>query len=177
MSKNEGKKFEDDWKKSFSKFDSYFFRIKDSASSFSGGSSSFTRTNPYDCFALFDGLFFPMELKSTKGTSFSFETENAGKGNKLIKLSQIYGLYEVSKFKNVYSGFIFNFRKNNHTYWLDIKNFMRFYQNTNKFSINENDIVNYNGILVQSKILRVRYTYDVEKAFKEIIERGGVENE
>ena len=75
MAQNEGKKFEEDWKNSFKKVNAYFFRIKDSAASFSGGNSSFTRSNPYDCFVLYEGYFFPMELKSTKGTSFSFEKE------------------------------------------------------------------------------------------------------
>ena len=83
MAQNEGKKFEEDWKNSFKKVNAYFFRIKDSAASFSGGNSSFTRSNPYDCFVLYEGYFFPMELKSTKGASFSFEKEGSGNGNKL----------------------------------------------------------------------------------------------
>lgn len=169
MAQNEGKKFEDDWKKSFAKLNAYYFRIKDSASSFSGGNTSFTRNNPYDCFALYDGFFFPTELKSTKSTSFSFEKEGSGKGNKMIKLSQIYGLEEVSRFKNVYAGFIFNFRDVQHTYYLDIKNFMEFYNDTNKFSINEKDIMNYKGVLIECKLLKVRYRYNVEKLLNELI--------
>lgn len=169
MAQNEGKKFEEDWKNSFKKVNAYFFRIKDSAASFSGGNSSFTRSNPYDCFVLYEGYFFPMELKSTKGTSFSFEKDGSGNGNKLIKLNQIHGLEEVGQFKNVYAGFIFNFRNTNNTYYLNIKNFMDFYNNTSKFSINEKDVIEYNGVLVDSKILKVRYRYDVEKLLKQII--------
>ena len=30
MAQNEGKKFEEDWKKSFAKLNAYYFRIKDS---------------------------------------------------------------------------------------------------------------------------------------------------
>ena len=143
MAQNEGKKFEEDWKNSFKKVNAYFFRIKDSAASFSGGNSSFTRSNPYDCFVLYEGYFFPM--------------------------SQIHGLEEVDQFKNVYAGFIFNFRNTNNTYYLNIKNFMDFYNNTSKFSINEKDVIEYDGVLVDSKILKVRYRYNVEKLLKQII--------
>lgn len=169
MAQNEGKKFEEDWKKSFAKLNAYYFRIKDSAASFSGGNTSFTRTNPYDCFVLYEGFFLPMELKSTKGTSFSFDKEGAGNGNKLIKLSQIHGLNEVSQFKNAKAGFIFNFRDVHRTYYLDIVNFMNFYNNTSKFSINEKDIVEYEGVLIESKLLKVRYRYNVEKLLNELI--------
>ena len=110
-----------------------------------------------------------MELKSTKGTSFSFEKEGAGNGNKLIKLSQIHGLNEVSQFKNAKAGFIFNFRDVHRTYYLDIINFMRFYNNTSKFSINEKDIIEYEGVLIESKLLKVRYRYNVEKLLNELI--------
>lgn len=169
MAQNEGKKFEEDWKKSFDKINAYFFRIKDSAASFGGGNTSFTRSNPYDCFVLYEGFFCPMELKSTKGTSFSFEKEGSGNGNKLIKESQIFGLYEANKFKNVRAGFIFNFRDVYNTYYLDINNFMEFYNSTNKFSINEKDIIEHKGVLVENKLLKVRYRYNVEKLLQQII--------
>ncbi len=169
MPKNEGKRFEEDWKKSFSKTDAYYFRIKDSATAFSGGRTSFTCNNPYDCFALYDGYFIAMELKSTKSTSVSFEKEGSGSGNKMIKLTQINGLNEVSGRKNVRAGFIFNFRNTAHTYWLDIANFNEFYESTSKFSINENDIVEYNGVLIDSRLLKVRYTYDIESFLKYLI--------
>lgn len=169
MAQNEGKKFEEDWKNSFAKLHVYYFRIKDSAASFSGGNTSFTRTNPYDCFVLYEGFFLPMELKSTKGTSFSFEKAGAGNGNKLIKLSQIHGLNEVSQFKNTKAGFIFNFRDVHRTYYLNIVNFMNFYNNTSKFSINEQDVIEYEGVLIESRLLKVRYRYNVEKLLNELI--------
>lgn len=169
MAQNEGKKFEEDWKNSFAKLHVYYFRIKDSAASFSGGNTSFTRTNPYDCFVLYEGFFLPMELKSTKGTSFSFEKEGAGNGNKLIKLSQIHGLNEVSQFKNAKAGFIFNFRDVHRTYYLNIVNFMNFYNNTSKFSINEQDVIEYEGVLIESRLLKVRYRYNIEKLLNELI--------
>lgn len=169
MAQNEGKKFEEDWRKSFAKVNAYFFRIKDSAASFSGGNTSFTRNNPYDCFVLYDGNFIATELKSTHGTSFSFEKEGSGSGNKMIKLSQINGLADVSNYKNAYAGFIFNFRNVSRTYFLDIKSFMEFYNSTTKFSINEKDIIEYKGVLIESKLLKIRYRYNVEKLLNDII--------
>ena len=168
MAQNEGKKFEEDWKRSFDNINAYFFRIKDSAASFSGGNTSFTRNNPYDCFVLYEGYFFPMELKSTHGTSFSFEKEGSGNGHKMIKRTQIEGLYNVSQYMNVCAGFIFNFREKN-TYFMDIKKFIEFYNNTSKFSINEGDIIEYKGILVDSKKLKVRYRYNVEQLLADLI--------
>lgn len=169
MAQNEGKKFEEDWKKSFEKINAYYFRIKDSAASFSGGNTSYTRSNPYDCFCLYEGYFFAMELKSTEGSSFSFEKEGAGNGNKLIKLSQIEGLNDVNSFKNAYSGLILNFRKSKNTYWLNIKDFLLFYNNTEKFSINEKDVISNNGILIDSKLLKVRYRYNIKKILDKLI--------
>ena len=172
MTKNEGKKFEEDWKNSFKNINAYFFRIKDSAAAFSGGNSEFTRNNPYDCFVLYNGYFIATELKSTKLSSFSFEKDGAGNGHKLIKKSQIDGLYEVSNFKNTKAGFIFNFRNTIHTYFLDIKYFYKFYLDSEKFSINEKDVIEYKGVLIDSKKLKVRYRYDVEKLLNNIIIEG-----
>ncbi len=171
MQKNEGKRFEEDWKKSFGKVNAYYFRIKDSATAFSGGHTSFTCNNPYDCFALYEGHFVAMELKSTKSTSFSFEKEGSGNGNKMIKLTQINGLDEVSRMKNVRAGFIFNFRNVAHTYWLDIANFKEFYESTSKFSINEKDIVEHNGVLIDSRLLKVRYSYSIEPFLNHLISK------
>lgn len=169
---NEGKRFEEDWQNSFKKVDCYFQRIKDSATSFSGGQTSFTSSNPYDCFALYDGIFVPMELKSTEGTSISFEKEGSGKGNKMLKLHQIKCLELICKQKNVYAGFVFNFRKTHNTYWIDIRDFLKFYNETEKFSINENDAILHNAIKIDSKLLKVRYRYDVIKILQDIKERG-----
>jgi len=72
MNMNPGKQFEKNFANSVPK-DVYFMRIKDSANNFTRTSSSaFATSNPFDCFMLYDGNFIPIELKSTKGTSFSF---------------------------------------------------------------------------------------------------------
>lgn len=166
---NAGKVFENNWKESFKKIDAYYFRIKDSASAFNNGNSSFTRSNPYDCFSLYNKYFFAMELKSTKGSSFTFEKDGSGKGNKMIKKNQIDGLNDVINFKNTFAGFIFNFRSDNLTYWMNIKDFIEFYNNTDKGSINKDDIKKYHGILIKSKKLKVNYRYDIKLLFDNLI--------
>lgn len=166
---NDGKKFEEDWKNSFKKVNAYYFRIKDSASSFGGGNTSFTRSNPYDCFCLYEGYFIAMELKSTQSTSFSFKRHKDDKG-KMIHLNQIVGLEDVIRIKNTYAGFIFNFREKE-TYWLSIQDFINFYNNTDKISINEKDIIKCNGLLIQKNKLKVRFRYNIQNMLDTLINR------
>ena len=46
---------------------------------------------------------------------------------------------------------------------------MEFYNSTTKFSINEKDIIEHKGVLVENKLLKVRYRYNVEKLLQQII--------
>lgn len=174
---NAGKIFETDWKKSVDTDKIYFNRVKDSASSFGQDSSQtrFTLNNPYDCFAFYNFHFFPMELKSTKNTSISIQRTKQDKG-KMIKLNQIVGLTEASKYEGIYAGFIFNFRSENNTnntYWLNIKNFNKFLENTNKKSINEKDVIEYCGIFIDSQIKKVHYKYDIEELLSFLVYHKG----
>ena len=101
----------------------FYLRLKDSASSFKQDSCAtrFTLQNPYDIL-LFDTIsLYTFELKSTDGTSFSFQREN-DKSSKMIKFHQIKGLLNANEYANVYSGFVFDFRKSE-TYFLRISNF------------------------------------------------------
>lgn len=165
---NEGKIFECYWKKSIPD-DVYYLRIKDSASSFGQDSekSRFTPKNPYDCFVFYNGFLFPMELKSTEGTSISIQ-RNRDEKSKMIKLNQIEGLTEANKFNNIISGFIFDFR-GSETYWISIDNFKDFIENTDKKSINEKDVIKYKGIIISKSKKRTRYTYDIKKLLTDII--------
>lgn len=168
LSKNEGKEFEKSWKDSMPE-DVYYLRLNDGASSF-GQDSAYTRftpSNPYDCFAFYNGFFLPMELKSTKSSSISIQREKTEKG-KMIKINQINGLCKASKFDNIFAGFVFDFR-GSETYWMDISNFMEFLSDTEKKSINEKDVIKYKGILINKKIKRSRYTYDISKLLYNVI--------
>jgi recombination protein U len=168
---NEGKKFEEDFKKSIDEDKIYFYRLRDSGSAFGNGNDScrFSTSNEYDCFIYLQPNFFPFELKSTQGTSMSIQKDKTEK-SKMIKLHQIEGLTRASKYEGIYAGFILNFRDIEHTYWLDIKDFNRFNETTDKKSINEKDIVESGGILIPQEKKKVRYRYFINKMIEMIRE-------
>ena len=163
---NPGKNFENNFSKSVPD-DIYCLRIKDSASSFSPNSKSrFTSNNPFDFLVFYDGILFPLELKSTKYKSFSIQTSEEEK-NKEIKYHQIQSLKEANKYENIISGFILDFRENK-TYWIYIEDFLLFLKENNKKSINTSDIEKYNGIEISKKKLRINYRYDIKKMIIDI---------
>jgi len=163
---NSGKIFELAIKKSIESVpDCYYYRIKDSASSFNpteGTGLRFTPSNDYDCFMYFYPHFYPLELKSSKSTAFSFQTEK-GQSGKNIKISQINGLLKASQTTGVKAGFMFNFAEIEKTYWQNITDFYKFYKSTTKKSINENDIIEHGGVLIEQKLKKVNYSYDIAK--------------
>lgn len=163
---NPGKNFENNFSKSIPD-DIYCLRIKDSASSFSPNSKSrFTSNNPFDFLVFYDGILFPLELKSTKYKSFSIQISEEEK-NKEIKYHQIQSLKEANKYENIISGFILDFRENK-TYWIYIEDFLLFLKENNKKSINISDIEKYNGIEISKKKLRINYRYDIKKMIIDI---------
>jgi len=168
--KNQGKIFEDSFRDSIDQSKIYYYRLRDSASSFGGGNDSlrFSIKNDYDCFLYLYPNYYPCELKSNQGTSFSIQKEKEEKG-KDIKLHQIEGLTKASNYNGIYAGLILNFRTVEHTYWLDIKAFNEFNKNTIKKSINEKDIIEYGGVLIGQRKKKVRYSYDIDKMIEDIV--------
>lgn len=169
---NTGKVFEQSFKKSVDESKIYFIRLKDSPASFGQDSSKvrFTADNPYDNFCFYERTLFPLELKSTKSTSFSFQKNKKEKG-KNIKLSQIEGLTKASQYNGVYAGFVFNF-DNGETVWMNIKDFNNFYNATIKKSINYQDILQYDCVIIEKHLLKVNYRYEITKFLEEIIKKG-----
>lgn len=166
---NPGKKFEQNFANSVPK-EVYFMRIKDSANNFTRSSrSSFATSNPFDCFMLYKGFFLPIELKSTKGTSFSIQSDKLEDG-KDIKYHQIKSLERAQYFENVIAGFVLDFRESN-TYWISINDFTNFVSNTTKKSISEKDALSHNAILVNKTLMRVNYKYDIGGMLNNIIVR------
>lgn len=174
--KNEGKKFEEDFQKSIPS-NCLIIRLRDSAQSFSMDSSKlrFSLKNPCD-FIMFDSIkriFYTLELKSTKGKSFSFENIKLGKDQpkKEIHVHQIVGLDKFSKFDNVVSGFIFNFRnennKNQATYFQSIQDFMKMTSEINKKSFNINDLLKYNTIEIKGNKKISRYSWYLDVFLKD----------
>ncbi len=154
---NEGKIFEQQFKASIPK-DVFYFRIKDSPPDFNNDNPNirYTPKNDYDAIVYKEPIMMPLELKSTSGTSFSFTGKTP-----MIKEHQIKALTQAAEYSGVVPGFIFNMRKYPNTYFLHINDFNRFLNETNKKSINKQDIIDYGAVEIIGVIKKVKYKYDV----------------
>lgn len=165
--KNDGKKFEDNFRKSIIQRGYWYYRLKDSAQSFNTKSTlRFSLKNPYDCLIYTGKNLFTLELKSTKGTSFSFPPINELKSNNtyMIHKHQIDGLINSSKYENIIAGFVLDFRESsNNTYFWSVSDFLKFTNSSNKKSFNEKDVVINNGILINKILKRTTYDYNIDK--------------
>lgn len=175
MTKNAGKEFENQWKESFSKTPYLFVRLVDANKWVNSEESRFTPQNPYDSFQHTIPFAFTLELKSTNGTGFSFNPKKPYEKPKtkktlMIKPNQVKELLKTSEKEGVISGLILNFRprklKNktteNATYFIHIKDFVKFAEENDKSSINEEDCKHI-GLLIEQKIKKVKYTYNIMK--------------
>lgn len=158
---NDGKIFETSFKESVPK-DMYYLRLKDPASSFGDKGNKtlrFSVSNPFDILLFSAPILYTLELKSTKGTSFSFKGTTP-----MIKKNQIEGLTHAAEYENVISGLIFNFREpTNRTYFLHINSFNKFVEITAKSSINEKDILDAGAIKVEGRLKKVKYSYNIKE--------------
>ena len=172
----DGKLFEEQWKRSIPE-DVYYLRLKDNPSSFGKDSSfvRFTLNNPFDCLVFYNGFLFPLELKSTSSKSISIQTKKEEKG-KMIKINQIEGLSKSNKYENIFSGFLFDFRESEKTFWMGINDFLKFQEENNKKSINEKDIIKYNAIEVEKEKRKTRYVFSVKKLIEDVVVKNGEKN-
>lgn len=180
MSKlNNGKKFENAIGKSAAKQGILYERFKDNGKFGFGNETRFSSQNPCDCFMFNNGKLFYMELKSTIGTSISFNQPCGEKGNGtyMIKSHQVKSLIERSKYKYVYCGLLLDFadRENTKgnvieggTYYIDINTFVGWTEVINKKSINKND-AELIGIKVNRDLKKVNYEYDIKTMLDDIV--------
>lgn len=119
---------------------------------------------------MFDGdVFYTLELKSFDGTC-SFERTKDDNG--IIHWYQVDSLKKFATYKNVCSGFILDFRKTDHTYFLNINDWDNLTNSINKKSFNESDMYRYcNPLLIDKKRLKINYRYNVDKFLCDIKER------
>lgn len=166
---NPGKIFENQFRKSCPEYLSVT-RLPDPPQSFVKSSkTSFSKKNPCDflCFDSKNRLFLPIELKSTKYKSMSFDDpvlkEDQGK---MIAYHQIKGLTEYATFDNVRAGFLLNFRNEDlgeeTCYWQNIKDFNEMISKIGKKSFNEVDIMMFNALRVDGVKKRKYYTWDID---------------
>ena len=164
---NAGKVFENSWKQSVPE-DIMYFRIPDPPQSFQK-TARFSLKPPFDCFMFYKGTLFCLELKTTKSKSFSVELSKEDKG--MIHYHQIENLREYSKYENVISGLVLNFRIEDKgaeiTYFISIDNFDKMMSKSTKKSFNAIDLINNGAIKIESIKKRTLFSYGV----REFIER------
>ena len=175
---NEGKQFEKDFTDSIPNY-CYLHRLRDSAQSFAK-STKYSWENECDFF-MFDGssrLFYAIECKSTKSKGMSFQRnkdEAERYKSRMIKYHQIESLTKIAQYNGTIAGLLLNFRdeKNNmqRTYFIDIRNFNNLIRNTNKSSINEIDIIQYNAYKIQGEKKRVHYKWNIDSLLDEFTNR------
>ena len=147
---NEGKKFEKDIKDSVPA-GIYCYRLKDDGMNYVGV------TNICDYIVYYYPVIYLWELKSHKGTCIPF---SAIRDKQLIMLSEI-------DQKGVSTGFIFNFRDWNETYWVVTSKVQCLKENEERKSISL-EWCRTEGIRVEQKLKRTRYLFDIPKLLCEL---------
>ncbi len=151
--KNNGKKFEEDFKKSVPE-DWFFYRFKDGTGSWGGNSKvRFQSSNICD-FMIFNGDLYLLELKSHKGKSLPLSC---------IRPNQLKEMFKASQ-KGVGAYIIVNFSDLKITYKLHIKWVKYFIDNFTRKSI---PLYYFEalGDLINSEKKITRYRYDLKEVF------------
>lgn len=122
--KNQGKVFEEDIMNSIP--ESLFkYKLRDSASGWSGGDKARFTTNNICDLIVHDGIWLHLlECKSHKGNSIPTSPKVNTKGNithyGVIKINQLEGLMKEHPKENVSAGFLFNLSDKDKTYFVEV---------------------------------------------------------
>lgn len=169
--KNEGKRFEEDIKKSVPDY-ALLHRLPDPPQSFGGSNNlRFSKKNPFD-FILWDSkrcILYALEAKTVKGKSISFERTKDEHGE--IHYHQIKGLLEWDNYNGTVCGFIIEFREIETTVFISIADFINLMNATDKKSFNFNDLqeLNIPFISVPQNKKRTHYLYDIEHLLDNVL--------
>ena len=165
MAKNQGKIFEEQFKKSVPSY-ALLHRLPDSAQSFGRSNKlRFSSKNPFD-YLMWDSkkhILYALELKTVTGKTISFERNKDEDGE--IHWHQIEGLNKWNEYDGIICGFIIEFRKIEKTVFIDITEFNKLINSIPKKSFNFDDLDNYKihyTIISQIKA-RTRYTYKIDE--------------
>lgn len=154
---NPGKQFEQDFRDSVPE-DAYYTRIRDPIleNRSAGGGYTFGDRCPYDCIIYHYPHQYCLELKSTAGTSISYDGAAP-----MIKKHQIEELARAARYPGVIAGLILNYRKTGRTWFIDIRDFQCFADASTRKSLNEKDCVLI-GTQIPGCRKRVHYHYSLE---------------
>lgn len=154
--KNNGKKFEDDIKKSVPNY-AWIYRLKDGSANIGINSLNKNSKVRFQCHNISDFILmgkkylFILELKSHKGKSIPFCC---------IRNTQISEMEKI-KHKKIKCYFLFNFIDLRKTYAIESYKIAKFIKTSNRKSFPYN-WCNLNGIKINSQIKRTRFTYDID---------------
>lgn len=162
--KNLGKIFEQNWKKSIPLSDKiYYYRLKDSASSYYGGNDNlrFSQNNIADAFMFYVGDFVAilliLEFKSHKGKSLPLTC---------IRDNQLKEMIEAKEKVGVIPMLIVFFSDIERCFSLEIRYVEKFINENERKSIPLEYFEKY-GTEIEVTKLRTNYKYNVEKWLKE----------
>lgn len=154
MSKNAGKAFEEDFKKSVPEW-CWCNRYKDGTANFRGDRNENVRfqANNICDFEIFAGdKLFLFELKSYQGISIPLSG---------IRKNQLEGMLKASEYKNVRPYFLLNFRGVQRVYAVKVQTLHNFIRSTDRKSIPLKWCIE-NGMEVPSIQKRTRFKYELE---------------
>ena len=177
---NQGKKFEHNFKQACENDGVFCLRLTDSDLSFNPNKelrSKFSIKQPCDFLVYYNGYLFTLELKNTKGKNFSFQRDPKLPDG-MIHYHQINSLVNMGLYKGIISRFVLNFRQepdekhdlDERTFFLSIDDFSRFMVESDKRSINMNDVIEYGGIEIESIRKRTQYTYAIKIGLEKILD-------
>jgi len=153
---NEGKKFEQDFKKSIPDT-VYYYRLRDGTAAWDGGENTrFQAMNICD-YLMYDGNFYMLELKSHKGKSIPYTA---------FRDNQIEGLCNASEY-GVKTGFIINMRDAEQTFFVPASVLYEVIQTSERKSIPLEFLTTQCKQIIGEK-KRTRWRYDVERFLVEI---------
>jgi len=152
---NNGKRFENNFKKSVPE-DVYYYRFRDGTSSWDKGEMTrFQQTNACDCMLYTKGSLFMLELKNHKGKSLPF---SCIRDNQLIELENVEN-YDIN------GGFVVNFEDIGRCYYARAHLIKNYIEDSDRKSIPV-QWFEENAIHIPSRKVRINYSYNLNPMFK-----------
>lgn len=158
--KNEGKRFEEDFKKSIPEW-CWCNRYKDGTANFGGTKNEnvrFQAHNICDFEVLAEDKLFLLELKSYNGVSIPLSG---------IRKTQLEEMLKANEYKNIRPYFMFNFRPLQKIYAVKVENVQEFVIKAERKSIPVKWCIE-NGIELEGIKKKTRFKYNLEEFFRDL---------